>query len=125
MAVCKNCGNIGNIQSKFCPNCGEPLGSSKEEITVTNNKDSVYGSFNPSFNPSGKTPKSDTESMSFGFCVLGFCFPLVGLILFLVFMNDKPGYSKGAGIGALISVIFSVIGYLLVFLLRLWQINPY
>lgn len=122
MATCRNCGNLGNIQAKFCPNCGEPLGSTKDELTLTNNKDSSYGSFNPNFNPgASSSSSSDYESTNMGFCVLGFCFPLVGLILFLIFMNDKPGYSRGAGIGALISVIISIVGYVILWFLRLWQ----
>jgi len=40
---------------------------------------------------------------------LGFLFPMIGLILFIVWMDYKPNSAKMAGIGALACVIFSVI----------------
>ena len=44
-----------------------------------------------------------------GFAVLGFFFPLVGLILWLVWMNSSPLKAKSCGKGALIGVIVSVV----------------
>ena len=37
--------------------------------------------------------------------LLGCCIPVVGLILFLVWKDQKPNTAKAAGIGALVSVI--------------------
>ena len=45
--------------------------------------------------------------------LLGFCVPIVGLVLFLVWRNEKPRTAKVAGVGALIAVIISVIWYVL------------
>ena len=50
------------------------------------------------------TPTVEKEGSKFGWGVLGFFIPLVGLILFLVWMKDKKRASKAAGIGALIGV---------------------
>lgn len=50
--------------------------------------------------------EQNTSSMGWG--VLGFFLPLVGLILFLVWQNDRPNDAKMAGKGALIGVIVSV-----------------
>lgn len=47
--------------------------------------------------------------------LLGFCIPIVGLILFLVWKNDKPRTAKAAGIGALVSVILGVVFYVIMF----------
>ena len=44
-----------------------------------------------------------------GWGFLGFFFPLVGLILFIVWKDTKKGASKASGIGALIGTIFSII----------------
>lgn len=44
--------------------------------------------------------------------LLGFCIPIVGLILFLVWKDSKPKTAKAAGVGALISVIIGVLGYI-------------
>ncbi|MCB4902539.1 hypothetical protein KZP17_09005 [Bifidobacterium pseudocatenulatum] len=45
------------------------------------------------------------DTGSFGWAVLGFFFPIVGLILFLVWKSEKPVSAKQAGMGALASVI--------------------
>ena len=45
--------------------------------------------------------------------LLGCCIPIVGLILFLVWKDSKPKTAKAAGIGALVSVIVSVVFYII------------
>ena len=52
---------------------------------------------------------TEKEGSKFGWGVLGFFFPLVGLILFLVWLKDKKKAAKAAGIGALIGFILNVI----------------
>ncbi|MCI8299841.1 MAG: hypothetical protein HFI69_05745 [Lachnospiraceae bacterium] len=47
--------------------------------------------------------------------LLGCCIPIVGLILFLVWKDQKPRTAKAAGIGALIGVILGVISYIISF----------
>lgn len=49
--------------------------------------------------------------------LLGFCIPVVGLILFLVWKGEKPRTAKAAGIGALVSVILAVIVYVIMFVI--------
>lgn len=49
------------------------------------------------------------DSGGFLWGLLGCCIPIVGLILFLVWKDQKPRSAKAAGIGALISVILSII----------------
>lgn len=49
--------------------------------------------------------------------LLGFCIPIVGLILFLVWKDSKPNSGKAAGIGALVSVILGVVSYILMAIL--------
>ncbi|GEM_PF-2094901 len=60
----------------------------------------------------GQTPQGNK-----GWGVLGFCIPLVGLILFLVWNKDRPKDAKYAGIGAIIGVIFYVVAYVLFFVI--------
>lgn len=50
---------------------------------------------------------------------LGCCIPVVGLILFLVWKDQKPKTAKAAGIGALISVGISVVFYIAVLALNI------
>ena len=56
-----------------------------------------------------------TDNGGFGWGLLGFCIPIVGLILLLVWKGEKPKTAKAAGMGALISVIIGVVFYILMF----------
>lgn len=47
--------------------------------------------------------------------LLGCCIPIVGLILFLVWKDQKPKTAKAAGIGALVSVVIGILYYIIVF----------
>ena len=49
--------------------------------------------------------------------LLGCCIPIVGLVLFLVWKDQKPRTAKAAGIGALISVSISVLCYIIFFVI--------
>ena len=49
--------------------------------------------------------------------LLGCCIPIVGLVLFLVWKDQKPKTAKAAGIGALISVLASVLIYVIFFVI--------
>lgn len=85
MKYCKNCGRQLDDAAVICPNCGVQ----QEKIT------------------------SDTDSGSLGWGILGCCIPIVGLVLFLVWKDQKPHNAKMAGIGALVSVIATVAFYIL------------
>ena len=61
----------------------------------------------PNYNP------QPADTGSFGWAVLGFFFPIVGLILFLVWKSEKPVSAKQAGMGALASVISTVVLWIL------------
>lgn len=89
MAYCKRCGAQIDDLAVICPMCGV---SQKDTPDVVDNG-------------------------GFGWGLLGFCIPIVGLILFLVWKDTKPRTSKAAGKGALISVIAYVVLYVLVFVL--------
>lgn len=49
--------------------------------------------------------------------LLGCCIPIVGLILFLVWKDQKPKTAKAAGIGALVGVILVVAFYIIWFII--------
>ena len=92
---CKRCGAQIDNGSAFCPNCGSPQGDGQ----------GYYQQSRP----------SNYDSGSIGWGILGFFFPMVGLILWLVWMNDRPLSAKMAGLGALVSVIFSVVMFIAIF----------
>ena len=81
---CNNCGKILDDTSSYCNNCGARLDNSS------------------------KTNVPEDRS-SFGFAVLGFFIPIVGLILFLIYEGKKPKRAKSAGTGALIGFITKIV----------------
>lgn len=88
MAYCKNCGELIDDRAVICPKCGV----------------------------SQSTAPAVVDNGGFGWGLLGFCIPIVGLILFLVWKDTKPNTGKAAGMGALISVIVSVVFYFIMML---------
>lgn len=84
MKYCKNCGKELVSEAVICPHCGVPQEKIPEIV----------------------------DSGSIGWGVLGFCIPLVGLILFLAWNSTKPKSAKKAGMGALIGVCLTVISLL-------------
>ena len=86
MRFCSNCGNEMNPEADVCLNCGK---------SHLKNQPTHY---------------NDTGGLGWG--LLGFCVPMVGLILYLVWLNERPRTAKAAGTGALISVVSGVLFYL-------------
>lgn len=85
MKYCSKCGKEIMDEAVVCPNCGCSLEETKAQ--------------------------NSTDSSSAGWAFLGFCIPIVGLILYLVWKDSMPLRAKSAGKGALISVIILVIIY--------------
>ena len=94
MNYCSNCGNKISENSEYCVYCGKNL---KEESTYQNNNVSDEGGF--------------------GWGFLGFMFPVIGLILYLVWKNEKPKTAKSVGKGALISFVSGIVLYILMFII--------
>lgn len=84
LMYCKNCGGFIDSASTYCKNCGANLNS----IQNTNATD---------------------DNSSFGFAILGFFIPILGLIFFLVYEGKKPKRAKSAGKGALIGFITKIV----------------
>ena len=80
----------------YCKNCGAEI----DDLATICPRCGVYQETKPAVVDNG----------GFGW---GFCIPLVGLILFLVWKDTKPKTSKAAGVGALVSVIVLVVFYIL------------
>ena len=89
MAFCKYCGAQIDDNAVVCTSCG-----------VAQN-----------------TAPAVVDKGGFGWGLLGWCVPIVGLILFLVWKDTKPKTAKAAGIGALVSVILGVVIYAATFAL--------
>ena len=87
---CRNCGKEIDEKAYVCPHCG----------VLTSNAEAQK--------------KTVNDSGSAGWGVLGFFFPIVGLILFLIWRDERPKSAKAAGIGALIFVIVYVIIFVII-----------
>ena len=85
MAYCKNCGAPIDDRAVICPSCGVAQDSNPPVV----------------------------DNGGFGWGLLGCCLPIVGLILFLVWKDQKPKTAKAAGIGALVSVGLSILWYVI------------
>lgn len=81
---------------KYCTKCGQEL-----------EDNAVYCTNCGAQNNGQTTTKEDKSSV--GFNILSFFFPIVGLILFLVWKNETPIKAKGCGISALIGFIAGII----------------
>ncbi len=93
--TCKKCGREFS-EGTFCPNCGH------------NNSEMAQAPV-----------QATNDSSSFGFAFLCFLFPVIGLILYLVWKDKLPlrakSCGKGALIGFIISVIFNIIYFAVIF----------
>ncbi len=101
---CKHCGRQIDDKAVICTSCGT----------------STAGSHT-----------SGADAPSFGFALLGFFIPIAGLILYIIYENQKPLAAKSAGKGALIgfivsivlSVLFFVFYFIFVFSMAAYTIN--
>lgn len=85
MKYCHKCGKELFDEAVICPGCG----CEQEKIT------------------------SLSDSSSFGWALVGFLVPIVGLILYLMWKDKTPLKAKSAGKGALVSAILSVVFFIL------------
>ena len=82
MKYCQKCGAELVDEAVVCPQCGCSQGKTSTEV----------------------------DSGGFGWALLGFCIPIVGLILWLVWRENLPLRAKSVGKGALASVLDFVEG---------------
>lgn len=112
MKYCVKCGKEIADNSTFCPECGASQGNINSQPGAQ--QANAYQQPPVQGYPAQQAP---VDSGSFGWGILGFCFPIVGLILYLVWKGNKPLTAKKAGIGALIgfclNIFFSFLGGML------------
>lgn len=128
---CPKCGQPVPDGAAFCPNCGNQLGAARtqtgyvpptDQVPPASAAKIVTNSAQQGGNAQGnpdvvyvvQQPAPKEDNGSFGWAVLGFFIPLVGLILWLVWKDEKPKSAHQAGMGALVCVICGIVLYLLV-----------
>ena len=111
---CKHCGKEITDETKFCPFCGgaqEDVNASQKaqanasQDTWQNNQYQAQNQYNGQQQYAPQTQ----DARSGGFAFLCFLFPIVGLILYLVWKDTLPLRAKSCGKGAIIGVIVSVV----------------
>lgn len=131
---CPKCGTEVNPGDRFCRGCGSPIALEGEasqaqpddQQTTAQPGADPFGSGNANrqygnpygqqggYNPQGfnynqyQDRHGENEDASKGWIALGFFFPVIGLILYLVWYDEHRRRAKYAGKGALISVCVSV-----------------
>lgn len=102
MKYCTNCGKELEDNAAFCTECGAAQASAapRQEAPQTNQYQQNQAPYQPA---------APVDNGSFGWAVLGFCFPIVGLVLYLVWKSNKPISAKKAGIGALVGFCLNLI----------------
>ena len=125
MSYCSQCGKELVQGAKFCQSCGTPV----ESAAVAGTGAAGYGS--ASANPSSGSSAGNYQQQnaqpnynyveqdipSTGLNVLAFFLPLVGLILYLVYVDSTPRRAKaigkfaliGFGVGVALGIIGAVI----------------
>ena len=99
---CSMCNREITINDKFCNHCGENNEFYIESKPV--NDDSKYtSSQRPLYQV--RTNSSNEESLSGWAGVFSFLFPIVGLVLYFVYKEDKPAAAKQALVIAIISFV--------------------
>lgn len=111
MKYCGKCGSKINDNDNFCMICGAAI------IEPSSNQ-SYYNRPQYHSQCSNPYPAYNADRNSTGLNILSFCFPMIGLILYLVFKDEKTIKAKGCGKWALISFIASLI--LLPFTTMFW-----
>ncbi len=100
MAFCRVCGNEMHDSAIVCTKCG---------VATAN-----YGNGNINGNINNQNTQI-VDTGGFGWGLLGCCIPMVGLILFLIWKDERPNTAKSAGIGALVAAILMVLYFVAVF----------
>lgn len=125
---CGKCGKMVQDGNKFCTGCGTKIlpiviknsvekndNSSfiPQNNPVVNNTNTIDNNFNytntNNYYKNNIKKVNINDKSNFGYNVLAFFIPIVGLILFFVMKNETPKKAKAIGISALIGYIVSII----------------
>lgn len=109
--ICTNCGVRPLNGKNYCQSCGE---ETKPEQELCVNCGSRLLSAKGGGGGVAVSPGEDKPSALLN--VVSFCFPIVGLILFIIWRQERPLSSKSVGIWALVGFfVVPLLIFLLVF----------
>lgn len=98
---------VYSAQKVFCPDCGKEMSASEEFCSACGKQRTMPAQGTQPVFQQPVYPQMGyvQDAPSGGMTALGFFFPIVGLILYLVWKDQTPLNAKSAGKGALIGVI--------------------
>ena len=87
--ICKNCGSEIDNKQKVCPKCGELLGKETKE-------------------KNSKEAKIKTINNTIVYCIMGFVFPILGILVYII--GSKKGLikSKSILIASILGLLFQI-----------------
>lgn len=114
---CKHCGKLISDQATMCPYCSKDVQPITEDKLVfcrycgakISEKATVCPQCGKRILNEGHVHNGVIDAPSFGWGALGFFFPIIGLVLYLVWREQTPLRAKSCGVGALISVIVEAV----------------
>lgn len=114
MNYCMNCGREYDGAPGYCPECAatyqQPPYQQAPQYQQPPYQQAPYQQ-PPVQNVYVQAPYPPTEvdAPNIGFAILSFFFPIVGLILYIIWKDKTPLKAKSCGKGALISVIVNAV----------------
>lgn len=122
---CKNCNGTLRATSLFCPNCGAKVEKEEVKEEKINTEEKIKDEKKEEAPKTTTNNAPSNEESTIGWGILGFFIPLVGIILFFVWLNDKPKASKSAGLGALIRIVFTILIIIFIFVYFFINVSYY
>lgn len=106
---CKKCGGEILEGQKFCPYCGEKIEAQESVNVDVNDVTEIH-------TERTTEPTDGRDTGRPAWLVLGLFFPVVGLVLYLVWRRRKPRTAKKLGLGAIIGGAIYVTSYIVYFI---------
>ncbi len=99
----------------YCPNCGTQLPDGIRYCGACGAATQPQAEYDPVYRNTPAKP----DQKNFGFALLGFFIPIVGIILYFCWKDETPlkakSCIKGALVSIILSVIFGILGFALFF----------
>ncbi len=90
MAYCRKCGEIIDDEAVFCPKCGVQQNMVRTEREVNDDGSVLWA-------------------------IIAFLIPVVGIILWAAWHDEKPKCSKMAAYGTIISLVVGAVAFIVTF----------
>lgn len=91
MAFCQHCGGEVHSDAAICVHCGRTLQQVQQPSTLS----------------------SIQDEGGFLWGLLGFLVPVAGLVIYLIWKQERPNNARAAGIGALVNVGIGIAFFIL------------